>query len=92
VCTAADTGDTGSASALIALTRALELADPGDRIVVVGYGAGAGADAVALTARRRPGHTGLGAALAAGRRVSYAEAVRAERRYAGHERLVGTFE
>lgn len=42
-------GDTGSASAMIGLAKVLDIANPGDKILVVSYGFGAGADAIALT-------------------------------------------
>ncbi|AGY77787.1 hydroxymethylglutaryl-CoA synthase [Clostridium autoethanogenum] len=42
-------GDTGSASAMIGLAKVLDVAKPGDKILVVSYGFGAGADAIALT-------------------------------------------
>lgn len=86
------TGDTGAASPLIGLARALGAAAAGARIAVISYGQGAGSDAVLLTSTRPPRGTGLDAALSTSERVSYAAAVRAERRYAGHDRLVGTFE
>lgn len=42
-------GDTGSASTLIGLAAVLDIAQPGEKILVVSYGFGSGADAIALT-------------------------------------------
>lgn len=62
-------GNTGVASAILALAACLEEAEPGDRILVVGYGAGADAllfeatDAVRRLDRTR----GVAAQVAAGR-------------------------
>lgn len=42
-------GNTGSASVLIGLAKALEQAKAGDKILLVSYGFGAGADAIVLT-------------------------------------------
>lgn len=71
------TGDTGSAGPLLGLIAALELAEPGDRILVVAFGSGAACDAMALRAtgelapwRERRGPV-LAPALAAGRPVDY---------------------
>jgi 3-hydroxy-3-methylglutaryl CoA synthase len=62
-------GNTGTASPLLALAAALEEAAPGDRILVVGYGAGA--DALAFQAtegvRRLDRACGVAAQLGAGR-------------------------
>lgn len=41
-------GDTGAASPLIGLAKILDVAEPNDKILVVGYGGGAGADAISL--------------------------------------------
>ena len=41
-------GNTYSAAALLGLCATLDVADPGDRILLVSYGSGAGADAYAL--------------------------------------------
>lgn len=43
-------GNTYSAAALLGLCATLDVAEPGDRIMVVSYGSGAGADAYALAA------------------------------------------
>ncbi len=43
-------GNTYSAAALLGLCATLDVAEPGDRIMVVSYGSGAGADGYALTA------------------------------------------
>jgi hydroxymethylglutaryl-CoA synthase len=42
-------GNTYSAAALLGLCATLDVAEPGDRIMVVSYGSGAGADGYALT-------------------------------------------
>ena len=42
-------GDTGSASPIIGLAKILDVAKPGDRIFLAGYGYGAGADVFVLT-------------------------------------------
>jgi hydroxymethylglutaryl-CoA synthase len=46
-------GNTYSAAALLGLCATLDVAEPGDRILVVSYGSGAGADAYALTVTDR---------------------------------------
>ncbi|PLS82299.1 MAG: hydroxymethylglutaryl-CoA synthase [Chloroflexi bacterium] len=46
-------GNTYSAAALLGLCATLDVAEPGDRIMVVSYGSGAGADAYALTVTDR---------------------------------------
>lgn len=43
-------GDSGSASPLIGLCAVLDLARPGDRILVASYGSGSGSDAISLVA------------------------------------------
>lgn len=85
-------GDTGAAAPLLGLARALELAVPGDRIAVLGYGCGAGSDALLLTVRSPAADTGLQAALTTRRQVSYATASRHERHFQSLERLVGSYE
>ena len=62
-------GNTGTASPLLALGAALEEAEPGDRILVVGYGAGADALLFQATERVREldRQRGVAAQLAAGR-------------------------
>lgn len=46
-------GNTYSAAALLGLCATLDIAEPGDRIMLVSYGSGAGADGYALTATDR---------------------------------------
>jgi hydroxymethylglutaryl-CoA synthase len=50
---AAKIGNTYSAAALLGLCATLDIARPGDRIMLVSYGSGAGADAYALTVTDR---------------------------------------
>lgn len=46
-------GNTYAGAALVGLTAVLDVAEPGDRILVVSYGSGAGSDAFALTATQK---------------------------------------
>lgn len=46
---AGQTGDTGSASPFIGLSRILEIAKPGDNILLCSYGHGTGSDAISLS-------------------------------------------
>jgi hydroxymethylglutaryl-CoA synthase len=46
-------GDTGASSPLISLCAVLDIAKPGDRILVVSYGSGAGSDAISLVTTDR---------------------------------------
>ncbi len=46
-------GNTYSAAALLGLCATLDVAQPGDRIMLVSYGSGAGADAYAITVTER---------------------------------------
>lgn len=85
-------GDTGAASPLLALARALTFASPGRRIGMVSYGVGAGSDAMLLHTVAQPLTTGLDELIEQGVVVDYATAVRYERRYQSHPRLVSTFE
>jgi hydroxymethylglutaryl-CoA synthase len=85
-------GDTGAASPLLALARTLTFASAGDRVGVVSYGVGAGSDALLLHAVAQPPPTGLDELIDQGVVVDYATAVRYERRYQTHPRLVSTFE
>jgi hydroxymethylglutaryl-CoA synthase len=54
-------GDAGAASSLIALSKVLGSALPGQHVILCSYGAGAGADAMSLAAGENVGQvTGLG--------------------------------
>jgi hydroxymethylglutaryl-CoA synthase len=46
-------GNTYSGSTMIGLTAILDVAEPGDRILMVSYGSGAGSDAFDLTTTER---------------------------------------
>jgi hydroxymethylglutaryl-CoA synthase len=55
-------GNTYAGSALIGLTAILDVASPGDRVLLVSYGSGAGSDAFSLRVTDRlPGHRGRAA-------------------------------
>ncbi len=69
VSTAAQTGLLGAAGPFVALTAALDAALPGDRILLVGYGAGSAADAVSLLAGPTSGQRVLERALSSSREV-----------------------
>ena len=43
-------GDSGSASSLIGLCGVLDVAEPGDRILIASYGSGSGSDAISMVA------------------------------------------
>ena len=43
-----DDGNTYAGSSFIGLTAILDVATPGDRVLLVGYGSGAGSDAISL--------------------------------------------
>jgi 2-acetylphloroglucinol acetyltransferase len=83
-------GDTGSASALIGLAKVLEVASPGDRILVISYGFGAGSDAMSLKvtdqiARVRSKGVTVQSVLDDKIYVSYAEAMKYEFKYIRQE-------
>ncbi|MFF5986536.1 hydroxymethylglutaryl-CoA synthase [Prauserella flavalba] len=85
-------GDAGSASALLSLARVLDRAGSGDTVVLLSYGAGASSDAVLMRATGNAIGSGTDRELDRAISVDYPTAVRYERRYAGHERLTGTYE
>jgi len=85
-------GDAGSASVLLSLVRVLEKAVKGERIVVLSYGAGASSDALLFRATGKPLMSEVDFMLDNAITIDYPTAVRYERRYAGHERLIGTYE
>lgn len=89
---AAEIGDAGSASCLLGLARVLAKAQEGEHIVALSYGAGAGSDAILLRATGTALDAGVERALGRAIPVDYPTAVRYERRYAGHERLIGSYE
>jgi hydroxymethylglutaryl-CoA synthase len=58
-------GNTYAGSAMIGLTAILDVANPGDRILLVSYGSGAGSDAFSMTATEKlPERRGLATATA----------------------------
>lgn len=85
-------GDAGAASSLLGLARVAERAEADERVALVASGCGAGSDALLLRATGAPLASGLDEALARRLEVDYPTAVRYERRYAGHERLHGTYD
>ncbi len=63
--------DVGAAQPFLGLVQALDAAQPGDRILLVGHGSGSACDAISLTAGHRAGRGVLRAALAGGREIDY---------------------
>lgn len=89
---APEIGDGGAAGPLLGGARVLDRGVEGERLVVVAHGAGGGADALLLRTTGVALDSGYDEAVARRLPVDYPTAVRYERRYAGHERLVGSFE
>lgn len=74
-------GNTYAGAALVGLTAILDVAEPGDRILVTSYGSGAGSDAFILTAQealieRRNAAPGTQAYIARRTEIDYATYVR----------------
>jgi hydroxymethylglutaryl-CoA synthase len=74
-----DIGNTYAGSCMIGLTAILDVAKPGDRVLMVSFGSGAGSDAFALRVLRKPDHAGAVTTqqyVARRRQVNYAEYTR----------------
>lgn len=64
-------GDVGAAGPILELIAALDAALPGDRILLISYGAGSAVDALSFTAGAGAGRGALSAALAHGQEIDY---------------------
>lgn len=74
-------GNTYAGASLVGLTAVLDIAEPGDRILVTSYGSGAGSDALLITAQealteRRNAATSTQAYIARRTEIDYATYVR----------------
>ena len=85
-------GDAGAGAPIISLASVLSSAKAGEKLLLTAYGTGAGCDCFLLEVQSdRPGKP-IDSLIKSDRYISYAQAIRFERRYHNHERSLGTYE
>lgn len=86
-------GDTGSAGPILSLARVLKNVQKGDKVGLIGYGVGAGADAILIRINDSADIEDIDRLLLNNSSIiDYPTTVRYERRYQGHEYLLGAYE